>query len=153
VSQFRNEPFNLAAISERRRGLGHGIFGVLPRHHAHQAGDLIVLPLRIMDSRWTIFLTGMYLAVINRYRHGSWRVGRGRGRQLVFFPQARQMVTLTGQFVSYPLGKSLYMSTGDLEFQHFCKCLFGVLEGSVVAAEVGDLPQEYRRVVLRPELK
>lgn len=69
------------------------------------------------------------------------------------FPQACQMVTLTGQFVSYPLGKSLYMSTRDLEFQHFRKCFLGVLKGSIVAAEIGDLPQQYRRVILRPELK
>ena len=126
---------------------------MLLRQHAHQAGDLVVLPLRIVNARWTIFLASMYLSIINRYRNGSWRVWRrGRG-QLMLFPKPCQMITITGQFVSDPLCERLYMSAGDLEFQHFGKCLLGILEGSVVATEVGDLSQEYGRVILRPEFK
>jgi len=153
MPEFCNELFDLAAISEGNGRLRYRILGVILRQHSHQAGDLVVLPLRIMNPRRPVFFTCTYLPIINRYRNGAWRVGRRGRRQLVFFPKTCQMVTLTSQFVSYARCERLYMSAGDLEFQHFSKRFFGILERSVVAAEVGDLSQEYRRVILRPEFK
>ena len=153
MSEFRDEPFDLAVIREDGGGLGRGILGMPAKLHTHQAGDLVVLPLRVVNTRWMIFGACVHLSVVNRHRNSSWSIRReGRG-QLMLFPETRQMITLAGQFVSHPLRERFDMPAGDLEFQHFGECLLGVLKGSAVAAEKGYLSQQHGRVVLGAQFK